>query len=147
MQMSCSVKGKIIVLSVLAVALCMLFTVSGSAAERSGIEEDEYDFTLVNTSGSTFNSVWLSHAGKLNWTDSDKLKMSKSLKNGESMQVKLSRSKSVSYMSARKERYCDIRVGLTNGKFEQWRKIDFKDVYKIEITKKDGKFHLIRFIP
>ena len=80
---ACSVKGKIIVLSVLAVALCMLFTVSGSAAERSGIEEDEYDFTLVNTSGSTFNSVWLSHAGKLNWTDSDKLKMSKSLKNGE----------------------------------------------------------------
>lgn len=142
-----SIRGKILVLSAVAVTLCMLFTVSGSAAGRAKIEEGEYDFTLVNTSGSTFSTVWLSHAGKLNWTDSDKLKMSKSLKNGESMKVKLPKSKSVSYMSKRKERYCDIRVGLPNGKFEQWRKIDFKDVYKIEITKKDGKFHLIRFIP
>lgn len=147
MQMSYRVSSKIFVLSALAVILSILFTVSGSAAERAGIEEDEYDFTLVNTSGSTFSSIWLSHTGKPNWTDSDKLKMSKSLKNGESMKVRLPRGKSVSYVSKRKERYCDIRIGLPNGKFEQWRKIDFRDVYKIEITKKGGKFHLIRFIP
>lgn len=119
-----------------------------AATKQEADKDDEYDFMLVNNSGSTFSKIWLSHSAELNWTERNRLKLSNGrLESGESMQVKLPRNKGASYLSARKGRYYDIRVELPNGKATQWRKIDFATVYKIEITKKGGNLHLTRFVP
>ena len=139
--------------AVMFVLLVSLVVASGSvtlwAATKQGADEDdEYDFTLVNNSGRTFSKIWLGPSGELNWTERNRLKLSNgSLESGESMQVRLPRNKSVSYLPAHKSRYYDIRVELPNGKATQWRKIDFATVYKIEITKKGGGLHLTRFVP
>ena len=117
--------------------------------QTAPVKQDKgYDFLLVNNSGSTFRNIWLSASGKPNWTDREKIKLpNRTLKDGESIEVKLPNQETVSYLSKRKNRYCDFRVELPNGQFRQWLKIDFENVYKIEINKKDGIFNLERFLP
>ena len=63
------------------------------------------------------------------------------------MEVTLPGQPGASYLSKRKVRYCNLLIKLPNGQKWEWLKIDFEGVYKIEITKKDGKPHLTRFVP
>ena len=109
------------------------------APEKREAEQDKgYDFILVNNSGYTFRNVWLSASGKINWTDREKIKLpNRIFKSGESMKVIIPTHESVSYLSKRKIRYCDIRVELINGKFWQWLKNDLSGVDKITILDRD----------
>lgn len=135
-------------------AVLLLFTscseVLCASSKQTKDNADEYDFVLVNNSGFTFRNIWMSHPGKPNWTEQDKIKLeNRKLENGESMKINLPAYRSVSYLPKRKARYYDIRVELPvevkNNKFWQWRKLDFSKVYKIEITRKDAGLHLTYF--
>ena len=109
-------------------------------------EDKEYDFILVNKFGSSFSSIYLAAHGKPYWhLEQDKVKGG-SLKDGESRKILLPTQKSASYISQRKNYYCNLLIKLPSGKELQWLKIDFTDVYKIEITKQNGKPHLTRFV-
>ena len=110
-------------------------------------QDKDYDFILVNNYGTTFSSIYIAATGKPYWhLEQDKVKGG-SLKNGESMKITLPAQKSASYVSQRKSRYCNLLIKLPSGKELQWTRVDFENVYKIEITKKDGKHHLTRFLP
>lgn len=117
------------------------------APEKHTANQDKgYDFILVNKYGTTFSSIYIASAGKHYWhLEQDKVKGG-NLKNGESMEINLPVQKSASYISPRKIRYCNLLIKLPSGKELQWTKVDFENVYKIEITKQDGKHHLTRFL-
>ena len=84
-QVFCCVNGKFFAVFVRRVMMCvllvlLLLAVSGSEvfcapAKQTNDKTDEYDFVLVNNSGFTFRNIWMSHPGKPNWTEQDKLKL------------------------------------------------------------------------
>ena len=109
---------------------------------------DEQSFVLVNKSGSTFRKIYLAPTGKSYWhltQDAIKIKNG-TLKDGESMDITLPQQSSATYLSKRTRRFWDFGVELPNGKRHNWLKLNFADVYKIEITRnKNGSMHLTYF--
>ena len=120
---------------------------AAAPAKQAANQDKDYDFLLVNKSGTTFSSIYIALGGKPYWhLEQDKIKGGM-LRNGDSREINLPRQKGASHLSQRKSRFCHLLIKLPNGQEWKWTNVDFEDVYKIEISKKDGKPHMTRFVP
>ena len=149
-----SPSSRLIMLFLLSVLIAFSLCSEGLCAEKA----DDYDFVFVNNSGWTIRNIWIRHPasmhkGEINIRSTDgKVKLNGGkLKDGESVNVKIPRKKAASHLSSTKGHYYNVSIELPysvkNYKYWTWDNIDFSEVYKIEITKKNGGPYLTWFVP